>query len=69
MSALCKGTVLPPPQEGLVSLWDDEDDDEVLDEKLPAPPLALPNLVEKVWHRVIDDRLVVGVQLTTDSAP
>ncbi|XP_061083050.1 Fanconi anemia group B protein [Conger conger] len=59
-------------QEGLVSLWDDDDDDEDvqgLAEELPAPPLALPPVVEKVWHRVIEDRLVVGVQLTADSTP
>ncbi|KAJ8350693.1 hypothetical protein SKAU_G00258230 [Synaphobranchus kaupii] len=56
-------------QEHLVSLWDDDDEDEEgLDEELRAPPLAPPTLVEKVWHRVIEDSLVVGVQLTADAA-
>ncbi|XP_035250027.1 Fanconi anemia group B protein [Anguilla anguilla] len=57
-------------QEGLVSLWDDDDEDEEgLAEELLAPPPALPTVVEKVWHRVMEDRLVVGVQLTADAAP
>ncbi|KAJ8252886.1 hypothetical protein GJAV_G00206660 [Gymnothorax javanicus] len=54
-------------QEGLVSLWDDGDEEDSSVE-LPSSPLAPPNPVVKVWHRVLEDQLVVGVQLGTDAA-
>ncbi|XP_041739199.1 Fanconi anemia group B protein [Coregonus clupeaformis] len=55
-------------QEGLVSLWDDEPEDEAMHEKMQVMPVVPPPLVDKLWHRVIEDRLIVGVILTTESA-
>ncbi|XP_077436353.1 Fanconi anemia group B protein [Vanacampus margaritifer] len=60
-----------PEQEGLVSLWesDDESKDEAADDKtrvMPAVPCR-PH-VDKLWHRVVDGRMVVGVVLAADSS-
>nr|XP_057938231.1 Fanconi anemia group B protein [Doryrhamphus excisus] len=60
-----------PEQEGLVSLWesDDESKDEASDDKtrvMPAAPCG-PQ-VDKLWHRIVRDRLVVGVILAAGSA-
>ncbi|XP_012680562.2 Fanconi anemia group B protein [Clupea harengus] len=55
-------------EEGLVSLWEDADEGEegVQEEKLQTE--QEPLLVEKLWQRVIEDRLVVGVLLTKEAA-
>ncbi|XP_048834107.1 Fanconi anemia group B protein isoform X2 [Brienomyrus brachyistius] len=54
-------------QEGLVSLWDEDVENEGPDERLTAfEPHVLP--VEKIWQRVVEDRLVVGVVLTEQAA-
>ncbi|KAL0963614.1 hypothetical protein UPYG_G00308630 [Umbra pygmaea] len=53
-------------QEDLVSLWD-EDEEEAVEEERRAVT-EVPHLVEKLWHRVIEDRLIVGVILTKESA-
>ncbi|KAM9485305.1 Fanconi anemia group B protein-like isoform 3-T4 [Salvelinus alpinus] len=55
-------------QEGLVSLWDDEPEDEAIHEKRQVMPVVPPPLVDNLWHRVIEDRLIVGVILSTESA-
>ncbi|XP_076025962.1 Fanconi anemia group B protein [Genypterus blacodes] len=63
-------------QENLLPLWDyDQDDDDdgessrVLDDEMHDEP-AVPSKpqIDRLWHRVIEDRLVVGVKLTTDSS-
>eukprot|EP00063_Salmo_salar_P045475 XP_014020310.1 PREDICTED: Fanconi anemia group B protein isoform X2 [Salmo salar] len=54
-------------QEGLVSLWDDEPEDEAIHEKRQVMPVVPPPLVDSLWHRVIEDRLIVGVILSTES--
>ncbi|KAM8855290.1 Fanconi anemia group B protein [Spinachia spinachia] len=59
-------------QEGLSALWDseeeddDEDEYESTDEKTPA--VSSKPQVDKLWHRVSEERLVVGVMLSTDSS-
>ncbi|XP_071783125.1 Fanconi anemia group B protein [Centroberyx gerrardi] len=58
-------------QEGLIALWDgdDESKDEALDDKMQdMPAVCSKPQVDKLWHRIIEDRLVVGVMLTTDSS-
>lgn len=61
-------------QEGLIALWeeeeeDDDDDDESKDEKMPdMPAVSSKPQVDKLWHRVAEERLVVGVILSTDSS-
>ncbi|XP_036396751.1 Fanconi anemia group B protein [Megalops cyprinoides] len=55
-------------QEGLVSMWDEDKEEEDSEEEMLMMPAAPPSLVEKVWQRVIEDQLVVGVQLTADAA-
>jgi len=60
-----------PLQEDLVALWDDDDEsnDETVDDKMQETP-AVPSKpqIDKLWHRVTEDRMVVGVMLTTDTA-
>ncbi|XP_019750921.1 Fanconi anemia group B protein isoform X1 [Hippocampus comes] len=55
-----------PEQEALVALWesDDESKDEAADDETQAVP-AVPCRphVDKLWHRVVDARMVVGVIL------
>ncbi|KAM6978747.1 Fanconi anemia group B protein [Tautogolabrus adspersus] len=63
--------VTTPEQEGLVALWDcdDESKDEGLDDKKrDTPAVSSKPQVDKLWHRIAEDRLVVGVILTTDSS-
>ncbi|KAM3862008.1 Fanconi anemia group B protein [Diretmus argenteus] len=59
-------------QEGLVALWDadDETKDAVLDDEMLNMP-AVPSKpeVDKLWHRIVEDRLVVGVMLIDSSIP
>lgn len=57
-------------QESLVALWDcnDESKEEILDHKMQDELSVSSNpQVDKLWHRVIRDRMVVGVILTTDN--
>uniref|UniRef100_A0AAV2JZX4 Uncharacterized protein n=2 Tax=Knipowitschia caucasica TaxID=637954 RepID=A0AAV2JZX4_KNICA len=60
----------PFEQECLVSLWDvDETKDEIEDDKMQDIITVSSNpRVDKLWHRVKEDRLVVGVILTTDNS-
>lgn len=63
-------------QEGLIALWDcddDDDDDESKDEALDDKTQDMPAVssqprVDKLWHRFTEERMVVGVILTTDSS-
>ncbi|KAL4608874.1 Fanconi anemia group B protein [Arapaima gigas] len=59
-------------QEGMVSLWDDEEEVEGREdgsaEQMLLTPLTLPAPVKKIWQRVIEDQLVVGVVLTPEAA-
>ncbi|XP_029935961.1 Fanconi anemia group B protein isoform X2 [Myripristis murdjan] len=58
-------------QEGLTALWDgdDESKDEAVDDKMQdMPAVSSKPQVDKLWHRIIEDRLVVGVISTTDSS-
>ncbi|KAM9851233.1 Fanconi anemia group B protein [Aulostomus maculatus] len=62
-------------QEGLVALWDcdDDDDDESKDEACDdetrdVPAVSSKPQADKLWHRIAGDRMVVGVILTTDSS-
>ncbi|XP_068560950.1 Fanconi anemia group B protein isoform X1 [Cebidichthys violaceus] len=62
-------------QEGLIALWDCDDDDddggddESKDEKTQdMPAVSSQPQVDKLWHRIVEERLVVGVILTTDSS-
>ncbi|KAG7503036.1 hypothetical protein JOB18_030997 [Solea senegalensis] len=65
-------TVLTQPvQEGLVALWecDDESKDEPSDEKMQdTPAVSSKPHIDKLWHRIAEDRIVVGLILTTDSS-
>ncbi|XP_040912815.1 Fanconi anemia group B protein isoform X2 [Toxotes jaculatrix] len=58
-------------QEGLIALWDSDDEskDEALDDKTQdMPAVSSKPQVDKLWHRIAQDRMVVGVILTTDSS-
>ncbi|CAM4599568.1 unnamed protein product [Leuciscus chuanchicus] len=60
--------ILPPEQEGLVSLWDEDDDagDEeldVLDDGMETECAEALLKVDRVWQRVIGQSLIVGVVL------
>ncbi|XP_056244727.1 Fanconi anemia group B protein [Seriola aureovittata] len=59
-----------PEQEGLIALWDsDESKDEALDDKMQdMPAMSSKPQVDKLWHRIAEDRMVVGLILTTDSS-
>ncbi|XP_071331643.1 Fanconi anemia group B protein [Trachinotus anak] len=59
-----------PEQEGLIALWDsDESKDEALDDKTQdMPEVSSKPQVDKLWHRIAEDRMVVGVILTTDNS-
>ncbi|KAG2457335.1 FANCB protein, partial [Polypterus senegalus] len=50
-------------EEGLVSLWDEERSSQSSSSEILAVPKKLPDLVDKVWQRVIGDSWVVGVNL------
>ncbi|XP_075770577.1 Fanconi anemia group B protein isoform X1 [Pelodiscus sinensis] len=56
--------ILPTAEEeGLVSLWDDMEDLHPLDKKMALTSEVPEYLVEKLWQRVVDDSLVVGVKI------
>lgn len=58
-------------QEGLVALWDSDDEskgDASDDKTQDKPAVSLKPQVHKLWHRIVEERLVVGVILTTDSS-
>lgn len=58
-------------QEGLIALWDydDESKENALDDKTAVvPAVSSKPQVDRLWHRIIQDRMVVGVMLTTDSS-
>lgn len=58
--------IFPPEQEGLVSLWDDEDDDDedlVLDDGMETECAEALLKVDRVWQRVVGQSLIVGVVL------
>ncbi|XP_034417003.1 Fanconi anemia group B protein isoform X2 [Cyclopterus lumpus] len=61
-------------QEGLTALWDcggddDDDDDESIYEKIQdTPAVSSKPQVDKLWHRIAEERMVVGVILTADSS-
>uniref|UniRef100_A0A3Q3M048 FA complementation group B n=1 Tax=Mastacembelus armatus TaxID=205130 RepID=A0A3Q3M048_9TELE len=58
-------------QEGLIALWDcdDESKNEALDDRTQdMPAVSSKPQVDKLWHRFTEDRMVVGVILTTDSS-
>lgn len=58
-------------QEGLIALWDcdDESQEDASDDKTQdMPAVSSKPQVDKLWHRVAEDRMVVGVILTTDSS-
>lgn len=58
-------------QEDLVALWDSGDESKVehLEEKMEDMPVVsnLPH-IDKLWHRIMEDHVVVGVMLMTDSS-
>ncbi|KAM4731213.1 Fanconi anemia group B protein [Anableps anableps] len=59
-----------PEQEGLVALWDsdEESNDETLDDKMhETPALSSRPKIDKLWHRITEEQLVVGLILTADS--
>ncbi|MGH0145288.1 UNVERIFIED_CONTAM: hypothetical protein FKN15_005035 [Acipenser sinensis] len=51
-------------EEGLVSLWEEETCAEISNGEVLSVAKDLPEFVEKVWQRVVDDSWVVGVKLT-----
>ncbi|XP_055361202.1 Fanconi anemia group B protein isoform X2 [Betta splendens] len=65
-----------PEQEGLVALWDSDDDDDVdestdeaLDDKTQdMPAVSSEPQVDKLWHRIAENQMVVGVILTTEGS-
>ncbi|XP_077583918.1 Fanconi anemia group B protein [Stigmatopora nigra] len=63
--------ITTPEQEGLVALWesDDESKDEAADDETPVlPAVHCGPHVDKLWHRVWDGQMVVGVILSADSS-
>ncbi|XP_038613266.1 Fanconi anemia group B protein [Tachyglossus aculeatus] len=50
-------------EEGLVSLWEDSEQPPHPTEKPSDTSPDSEHLVEKLWHRVLDDHLVVGLKL------
>uniref|UniRef100_A0A8C8SKR7 FA complementation group B n=1 Tax=Pelusios castaneus TaxID=367368 RepID=A0A8C8SKR7_9SAUR len=65
---LVQGTehILPTAEEkGLVSLWDDAENLlHPLDKKTTLTSGGPEHVIEKLWQRVVDDSLVVGVKIT-----
>ncbi|XP_074839456.1 Fanconi anemia group B protein isoform X2 [Carettochelys insculpta] len=56
--------ILPTAEEeGLVSLWDDTENLHPLDKKMTLTSEIPEHFIEKLWHRVVDDRLVVGIKI------
>ncbi|KAI7808428.1 Fanconi anemia group B protein [Triplophysa rosa] len=62
-----KHAISSPAQEGLVSLWDEDEDDEVhvSDEQMPTERDEAPVKVLRVWQRVIGESLVCGIVMAT----
>ncbi|NXA46897.1 FANCB protein, partial [Nothocercus julius] len=58
--------ILPSAKkEGLVSLWDDTENPlHSLNKEASMTTKVPEHFVEKLWQRVVDDRLIVGVKLT-----
>uniref|UniRef100_A0A8C3P7Q0 FA complementation group B n=1 Tax=Chrysemys picta bellii TaxID=8478 RepID=A0A8C3P7Q0_CHRPI len=57
--------ILPTAEEeGLVSLWDDTENLHPLDKKMTLTSEVPEYLIEKLWQRVVDDSLVIGVKIT-----
>ncbi|XP_043360046.1 Fanconi anemia group B protein isoform X2 [Dermochelys coriacea] len=58
--------ILPTAEEeGLVSLWDDTENLlHPLDKKMTLTSEVPEHLIEKLWQRVVDDSLVIGVKIT-----
>lgn len=57
-------------QEGLIPLWDSDDEpkDEILSYKMQEmPAVSSKPQVDKLWHRITEDRMVVGVILTSEN--
>uniref|UniRef100_A0A2K6GLW9 Fanconi anemia group B protein n=1 Tax=Propithecus coquereli TaxID=379532 RepID=A0A2K6GLW9_PROCO len=65
----CYSVILPLERrlkEYLVPLWGEEENSvHIFDEKLPNNFQDSEQLVEKLWYRVMDDSLVVGVKTTS----
>nr|XP_055070607.1 Fanconi anemia group B protein isoform X1 [Misgurnus anguillicaudatus]XP_055070608.1 Fanconi anemia group B protein isoform X1 [Misgurnus anguillicaudatus]XP_055070609.1 Fanconi anemia group B protein isoform X1 [Misgurnus anguillicaudatus]XP_055070610.1 Fanconi anemia group B protein isoform X1 [Misgurnus anguillicaudatus]XP_055070611.1 Fanconi anemia group B protein isoform X1 [Misgurnus anguillicaudatus]XP_055070612.1 Fanconi anemia group B protein isoform X1 [Misgurnus anguillicaudatus] len=60
--------MISPEQEGLVSLWDEDDDDKevnVTDERMQTECGEALMKVNRVWQRVIGESLICGVVMTT----
>ncbi|KAG1927831.1 Fanconi anemia group B protein [Pimephales promelas] len=62
--------IVPPEQEGLVSLWDDDEDEDagdeepdVLDDRIDTECAEAHLEVDRVWQRVFGQSLIVGVVL------
>ncbi|KAG9486108.1 hypothetical protein GDO78_008926 [Eleutherodactylus coqui] len=53
----------PAEKEGLVSLLDDVEDCPAFPTTDISSPVDPTQLVETIWHRIVDDLLVVGVKL------
>ncbi|NWY04529.1 FANCB protein, partial [Nothoprocta ornata] len=58
--------ILPTAKkEGLVSLWDDTENPlHSLNKEASMTAKVPEHFVEKLWQRIVDDRLIVGVKLT-----
>uniref|UniRef100_H2TF09 FA complementation group B n=1 Tax=Takifugu rubripes TaxID=31033 RepID=H2TF09_TAKRU len=57
-------------QEGLIALWDcdEESKENALDGETAVVPAVSSNpQLDRLWHRIFEDRLLVGVMLTTTS--
>ncbi|CAL8268290.1 unnamed protein product [Lota lota] len=64
-----------PEQEGLFSLWDEDEepaaevcDDEMQVESSEGPVASSRPRVERLWHRFMEEHLVVGATVTMDGA-
>ncbi|XP_056610587.1 Fanconi anemia group B protein isoform X1 [Triplophysa dalaica] len=62
-----KHAISSPEQEGLVSLWDEDEDDEghVSEEQMQTERDEAPVKVLRVWQRVIGESLVYGIVMST----
>ncbi|XP_068185124.1 Fanconi anemia group B protein isoform X2 [Antennarius striatus] len=64
-------TLPQPEQEGLIALWDSDDEskqDASDDKTRNMPAVTSKPRVEKLWRRFAEDQMVVGVMLTTESS-
>ncbi|XP_071994565.1 Fanconi anemia group B protein isoform X2 [Engystomops pustulosus] len=68
MSLGMETSVRSAETEGLVPLWDDGEDYPYPLTTDTSPPGDCSQLVDTIWHRIVDDVLVVGVKLKS-SAP